>query len=436
MIRISHALILTLLASSYMSMPAHAQDAKPAWERFGFKDDSTNKGKLRAVDPGALTTSPFHWRGFKIYARMDTEEEYNDNIYATEDDADADFITRFKPSATVVKDVGRHQFTVKAKGEMERYADSPDENTIDGEAQFGGVLEAYRSFVIPFNVTHGVYHTDRDKVRGTSFGALTRKPVEYSETTAETGFRYQPNRLGLSVMGRTGQTRYKNGETNSGAEAIYKDGDFDQTEIDARLSYATQTSFEPYVQVKWADQNMKNREYVAGSGFTGNDRSNKSFLARLGSTFDYKGLVTGFLSIGRENRTYDQSNIDDASSLSFAGAVQLILNPKWKLNLDAGVSTAEDTLIKAGMKKRGFGIGLDYELQQDLFATLGVNYNEDEFTSLVRTDETWELGGGMRYVISPRLSLSAEYLNRMRDSDAADADLDNHMVILRLSGAL
>ena len=435
MIRISHALILTLLASSIASS-AYAQDAKPAWERFGFKDDSTNKGHLRTVDPSALTTSPFHWRGFKIYARLDTEEEYNDNIYAVEDGADTDFITRFKPNAVVTKNVGRHQFKVLAKGEIERYADSSDENTINGEVQFGGLLEAYRSFVIPFNVEYGVYHTDREKVRGTSFGALTRKPVAYKKMAAETGFRYQPNRLGVSVMGRTSQTRYDDGVTNTGAAVVYKDGNFDQTEIDARLSYATQTSFEPYVQVKWTDQNMKNREHVAGSGFTGNDRSNQSFLARLGSTFDYKGLVTGFLGIGREKRSYDQGNIDDTSTLSFAGAVQLILDPKWKLNFDAGMSTAEDTLIKAGIEKRGFGIGLDYELQHDVFANLGVNYSEDEFTSLVRTDETWELGGGVRYVISPRLSLSAEYLNRMRASDAADADLDNHSVILRLSGAL
>lgn len=420
----------------WTSSAAQAQDAVPTWERFGFKDDSTRKGQVANENPEGFTAPPKHWRGFSIYARSDVEEAYDDNIYSIEESEDEDFITRIKPSIAVGKNVGRHQFLWQGEGEINRYADHSDENHTDLSTRFRGRLEAYRSFIIPFEIAYGIYHVDRDKQRGSTLQGLTKKPIEYKQLSAETGFRYQPNRFALLVMARGSQTRYEDGELNSGAPSISTDGDHDSHEVEMRLSYETKTSLVPYLEAKMGRDDFLHRDYIAGSGFTGDARDNDYVLARAGVSLDYKGLVTGFISAGQERRTYDQANIDDTSSFSLASALQFILDPKWTVNVNSGISTAEDSIVKAGIKKRRFGIGLNYELQQDLFATLGVDYQEDEFTSIVRDDETWEVGGGLRYILSPRLQLSAEYLNRARDSTAINGDLDNHIMILRLTGSL
>lgn len=415
---------------------AFAQDASPVWERFGFKDDSTVKGKLRNSSPEGFSAPPLHWRGFKLYARSDAEETYNDNIYALDQTVKGDFITRVKPDVAVQKEVGRHQFMLRAKGDFKRYAEYSDENIADMEGTLSGRLEAYRSFIIPFEIAYGTYHADRRKQRGGLYADLTRKPVEYHVFNAETGFVYNPNRLTLAVSGHVKRLRYEDGQLNSGAVSIQRDGDNNAHGVDVQLSYDTDTSLTPFLEAKWQKENFLHRQYINGSGFTGNDRSNTMVLARAGMKFDYKGLMNGFISAGQEKRSYTQAGAKDTNAFSLASALKFILSPKWSFNVNASSSTAEDTLIKTGLKKRKFGIGLDYELQQDLFASLGADYHEDEFTSIVRTDKTWDIGGGLRYIVSPRLQLSADYMNGMRDSTAADGDLNNHIFILRVTGAL
>lgn len=415
----------------------YAQDAKaPAGQVFGFKDDSQLWGQELSQNPFARNAQPHHWAGLEIYTSLQGDLEINNNIRATQDHQQADVIGIIAPHISAQRAFGRHHFNLTLQGTRRQYNQETDENTSDYGAELALMLEPMRSIKLPIKLTYNKGHIARDRQRGETLQTLTIKPLEYSQHKAEAGLRYQPNRLYGQVSASYAQARYENGLRGNGQRLMQEDQDHDTTSYEAKIGYETKTSFHPFILARLNQENFKKRRFVSGAGFTGDDRSNEVMLARAGVEFDYKGLIWGSLAAGQERRNYKQSGIQDTTSLSLNQQMNWSPSPRYVFALRSLISTAEDTITKAAIKKRGALFSLGYEVKQDLFAHLETSYAQDEFVAQSRTDETWKLGAELRYTASPRLQLGLGYGLIARESDAANGDMDNQIFMLRAIGNL
>lgn len=414
-----------------------AQDIFDPLDQFGFKDNSARKGQERlsanVQDYGA---PPMRWHGFSITPRVTSELAYQSNIFGLENGEVSDFVTHIKPSLRIDKNIGRHSFSLNAEGDGAYFADYRDENKIDGRVLVSSRLEAYHNFIIPLELSYRQAHVSRNRRGGKTMDDLTTKPLAYDEIGGHGGFVFKSNRLAVSMDFWALNRRYDNGLKNDGSLSIGDDGDFNRTYGRVKISYDTSTSFMPFIEGRIEHNDFQRLSYEDGSGYSGNDRSHDVSMARLGFSFDYKGLVSGSIAAGQEKRSYDQADIKSSTGFSMAGALSFVFSPKWKSYLDTYSYTDEDTILNAGVERLGFNLSTDYELQRDLFTFGQFGYEEEDYDSLNRTDETILFGGGLRYIISPGFQLSAEYMNQSRDSNGQNTDMNDQIFMIRAHNSL
>ncbi len=413
-----------------------AQDGVLPIDQFGFKDDSARKGSISVLSSNDYGAPAMRWKGFSILARMNTEEHYDSNIYALESDEVSDFSTQFEPTLKIDKEIGRHSLSFEAEGDGRLFAEHSDENTFGGQLTASARLEAYRSFIVPleFSIKRG--HAKRHRQRDLTLGSLTEKPISYDDISARGGFVYKPNRLAVTSEAGVLSRRYENEIRRNGDLSVVDDGDFDRVFGRAKISYEMPTGFVPYIEGRVESNDFLNRKYLAGNGYAGDDKSNSVLLARAGLSFKYKGLVVADVAVGQERRSYDQADIGDVQSLSLAGSLGLVFSPKMRTDLAVYAYNDEDSLLNDGVERTGFNLGVDYELRKDVFSFLDLSYEDEQYSTIGREDQTWGFSGGLRYMMSPDTQISAEYENMSRDSNVVNGDMDRHVVIVRVKNSL
>lgn len=429
-----HVMALTLLLISFN---ATAQDAvNRARESFGFKDDSLHNDAPVNQGPFSRAAPPMYFAGFKIYTSLQTDIEINNNILATENAAQSDVIAIAAPQINIHRDWGRHALQINATGNRRQYLENSNENITDMGLEIKADLEPYHSVQMPISLSFNKDHIARSAQRGSTSQSLTINPLQKTTAQAQMGIKYQPNRIYGQISSRYRQVRFENQIRGDGSTLMQSDQDQNITDIETKIGYETKTSFHPFVMLRLTEEDFLRQAHIDGSGFTGDDNSNNVTVARAGLDFDYKGILSGSFGVGRENRNYDQSNIRDTSALSLSQIIKWVPSPKYVLALRSLISTGQDTITQAALKKKKIAFSLDYELQKDLFTRMQAAYAEEDFIAQNRTDKTVSFDSELRYIINPRLQIGAGYTMRNRTSDASNADLNNHIFMLRFIGNL
>src|SRR5215469_2734086 len=75
---------------------------------------------------------------FWLYPRLELDESYNDNIFATSSGTKSDFITDLKPRLDLVSNFGQHAFNVSAGADLGWYASHSSENYQDAFSSASG----------------------------------------------------------------------------------------------------------------------------------------------------------------------------------------------------------------------------------------------------------------------------------------------------------
>ena len=446
-LKIKHAIVIGLCALWFHSANAHAQQEKPQSqsvadldqtgienvedvEAFGFRTRFGRGTKDSNFDPFAYKGEPVKFGSFLMFPNITLKQGYNDNVLATQNNTRSDFVTVFAPELLIQKQFGRHNALLELKNETIRYWDETDENVENYSALFQANLEAKRGIDIPISLEYRNGFLDRRDQRRASVNQLTVKPLQNTSFQAETGLIYKPNRLLLSLLGNYRQGRLENERTFAGNTLIRDNRDVDAVGFIGRAAYDVSTGFAPFIEATYQQEDFINER--AGA----NSRDNDLFRVLLGSSFDYRGLLTGYLGVGYDMREYSDSNVDDTDALSIDG--NIVWNPtaKTRVSLNLSRATFEDNQIAAGLTETVIGLEGRHEIMRDTFARAFVKYDEDEFDSINRTDETTNIGGELLYIIGPHLQIGADYTYTHRDSTVNGLGLDNSVVFLRAKLAL
>ncbi len=202
-----------------------------------------------------------------------------------------------------------------------------------------------------------------------------------------------------------------------------------ETTVTTRLGYelvpGTTVFVEP--QVNW-------RSFERGIDAEGDRQGSNGHQVLVGSTWDLTGVMFAELGIGYMRQDFDEARFAAVSGPSFSGT--LIWNPDDALSITATVRRAiEETrrIDASGVLVTDTGLRLDYELRDNLIASLDTSYVRSQIEGTGRLDNLYGVKLEIAYLFGPHVWLTGSLKRTRRNSNEPGFDYDNSTVLVTLS---
>ncbi|MGO4170984.1 outer membrane beta-barrel protein [Bosea sp. TAF32] len=188
------------------------------------------------------------------------------------------------------------------------------------------------------------------------------------------GVTHDFNRLQLTLRGSVDRADYENAQLTNGAILSQQDRNQTQYGLRLRAAYEVTPGFRPFIQGE-----IDQREYDDKIDAGGYMRSSNGVGGRIGSTFEVSRQLTGEISGGYQNRSYEDPRLKNLRGFVGDAAVLWSPTPLTTVTL-RGSATLGDTTVagSSGTTVRGVGLEIAHALRRNLTVT--------GFTGFVRTD--------------------------------------------------
>ena len=361
-------------------------------------------------------------------------ETYDSNIYATPS-ATSDFYTSLTPGISLQSDWGRHALAFNASGDFKWYASHGDENTNNGSADVSGRYDISTGSYLVGDVGYALNHEDRSspsRNAGLPVAGNPKTPVQYSTTGGYVGYVRQEGRIGLNVDGTVTSYSYVNNSDILGGIV---------TETDrSRIEYvgAVKASYEliPQQPYNVFIRGLGNtRRYNAVDSTQGApDGPTPGITARRNSTgweVDVGGqvqitrLITAEIYAGWLDQEYDSALYKSVSAPAFGGNLLWNVTPLTSIKASASQSVAETDLTGASSSTEdNLSLTVEHELLANLILAGSAGYVHDSYNGISRTDDTYGVDGGVRYLINRMWRATGDLSYSSRSSSVSGQNYD------------
>lgn len=361
---------------------------------------------------------------FLVIPRVELTETYNDNIYATTNDTESDFITSIRPEVAVRSNWNRHAVNAVAKADVKRYADNKDENHENYLVAADGRVDVLRNTSIGGGVSFAQDHEDRGDPN--SIGT-SKEPTRFNTTIARIGAYRGLGKANARVDSEVKKLDYKDGENLGGGNI---DNDLrDRTEYtqSLRVGYQLTRQFEVFGRGAW-DNRVYDNKAVA--------RSNNGQTYTVGSSFDLSGKTKGEVYAGTITRSYADNGRSSVTEPTFGGKVTWNATDLTTVigSINRGI---EETTIStsSGFISTDYDVAVEHGLTRDILlkANAGFTNNEYQGTGAQREDDVISAGAGVDYWLNRCLKAGLSYNYLDRNSNAVGGDMTRNTVMLKLT---
>jgi hypothetical protein len=347
---------------------------------------------------------------FLVFPSIEIGESYNDNIFATENDEEDDFITVVRPQVEVTSDWGRHQVGLQAGADGGFYFDNDDENFVDYFALADGRLDIVQETFLLGGVGYRHLHEDR----GSPDDVAGEEPTEYSLYSANLGVVRARGRISARVDGNVDRYDFEDVDAAGGGEIDQDDRDRTHYTLSGRVGYEYLPDVEAFVRVTG-----RLREYDELEG--GLDRDSTGYAAVIGTDLDFTGKLSGEVFVGYQHTTYDDDTLNDIDGLAAGGAVLWNVTGLTSIRGFIQGSTEETTQAGAsGYLALRAGAAVEHELMRNVLLGAGITVGRDDYEGIDREDDILIGNLSAKYLINRNFYAGAEFAHRTRSSDTPD----------------
>lgn len=408
---------LTLLAAA----ATHAQDVNATGQAV------VNSEVIPAGERMAAAHAPLgiHAGSFLIIPKVDLNETFNDNIYATDTNTKTDLVTDIRPEIAARSNWNRHALNAVIKGDIKRYADHDSENENNFLVATDGRVDVLRDTSIGGGISYAQDHEDRGDPN--TIGSPS-EPVQFETTTARIGAYRGLGKLNARVDSEVKHLQYDRSYTTAGAaidNGVRDRNEFTQT---VRVGYQLTQQFEAFVRGAF-DNRVYDDKSVA--------RSNNGQTYTAGTTFDISGKTKGEVFGGYVTRSYTDAGRKDISEPTFGGKVTWNATDLTSViaSVDRGI---EETTLgsSSGFVGTNYNVGVQHALTRDILLKGNVGYTQNEYKGFAadqRKDDIVVAGIGADYWLNRCLKAGLSYGYTDRDSNVSGGDYSRNTVMLNLS---
>lgn len=367
---------------------------------------------------------------FILLPSVRLQEEYSDNIYATQNGEQGDFITTVSPQLSVQSDWGNHMLRFDGGADVAFYNDNDSENFEDYRFGASGRVDVTRQTKIRPRVSYRRAHTDRSSPNDA--GGV--EPTIFDVKSAGLEGSHKFNRVSVSLGGAFDQYDYDDVATSGGGTINNDDRDRDQIEGSVRLGYEFSPNYDGFVRGTY---NVRNYDSAVDDNGINRDSDGIEIVAGIG--IDFGGITFGDFFAGFRSQDYDDPLLKTASG-PVVGAditwnVTQLTTVTGTISREIREATTQDPVSGNFASGRFFstvGVAVDHELRRNVLLGANASASQDDFEGIDRTDNIFRAGLNAKYLINRYANVGGEYRLRVRESDAAGADFTENQFLLSL----
>jgi hypothetical protein len=368
---------------------------------------------------------------FFIFPSLSLSGQYDDNVFATDDNEDSDVGAILAPAIDVNSDWSRHalNFSVGATGAA--FYEYQKNNYLDFFAASNGRLDVTRDDIVSGGVRLDRLHEDRDSPDATDTG---EDLTEYYRGDVNTQYRHNFARFFTTIGGGVQRLEYDDSASDQNSERR------DRNEYGGRLRVGYEVS--PRLDV-FVQGDYSYRDYDEDQIFQGQfvDKNSHGYRGRVGADVDITGLIFGEAAFGYNVRDYESGELDDVNGWGANGSLTWNVTPLTSIILDLSSEIDETTVeydgdVATANFQNSAGLDVTHELLRNVLLNANIGYERDEFQGTSRTDNIYSAGGGVTYLINRNLSLNANYRYTHRDSDDDTAEYGRNIVLVGITAKL
>ena len=221
---------------------------------------------------------------------------------------------------------------------------------------------------------------------------LATLPVE-TTFGGTAGVNEQLGRVDLTLKGTIDRSVFANSDLTDGQTANNDWQNFDQYAGILRVGYELDPGVKPFVEVSG-----DTRSYDSPVDIYGENRNSDGESAKVGAALGIAGWLTGEMSVGYLQRTYQDSVFPNVSGVTVDGSLLWQATPLTSAKFTAATGVYE--LIVQGVSgslSRDFNVEVDHALRTWLIAMGQIGYGNDDYVGLGRDDNRYFAAVGLTY---------------------------------------
>jgi hypothetical protein len=413
--RMPRSLVLAAgAAASLLACGAHGQEPNPNVPVTGRPRPDYDPLGIRAG-------------GFLIYPSFTVDGDYNDNIFADDENEESDFIFTLSPRVAVRSNFPRHSLNWTVETDVGRYVDNTDENFWDYGTNLAGRLDITRNNRLLGEARFAHGHDERDDPEDPG-AEVSEEPVEFDDYGGTLGFEQDFNRFNFRVLSTVDRRDYDEDDPDQ------PEDDRDRNLYGARLrtGYFVSPRINAFLE---GGYEREVRDTSDRSTTPPLKRDNTVYDARVGTGIDITGLIFGEVSVGWGFQQFDESDLDSDNSLVYGAG--LTWNPTQLTSLSLeGNGGFEPSDTGSSRLTHRLGLRVDHELLRNVLIGGRIAYRRDDFQDTDRVDNRFDVGPDITYLLNRYLSVGAGYTFTTRDSDDSDREFDRNLITVRLTAQL
>ncbi len=374
-----------------------------------------------------FTPQKIHVGSFIVMPILETQIEYDSNIFLDETGEVSDMVAKFKPSLTFKSDFGRHALNLDVRAEQKSYFDETDQNTTDLRGTLDGELDILDRLSGAFSFSAMREHEDRSDA---TTAASAYEPIEVNSHTAKIGLTYRPNRVSASLFGTYNRQTYENGTTRTTrANLLQEDRDKDSVTAAIKIAYEHTPSFSPYFTLSATHDRYDHR-----AAFVGAVQDQKIYSFSPGLSFNFKDILMGRVQAGIGRQDKEEPGIEDKTTYLVDTDVTWAATPLTTAVFKLNRFFDTDSNLNSGLVETRANVQLHHELKRNFILGTGLSAKWREFEGAGRRDKIYSFNIDGTYQINQHFGIKGGYIINKRLSNNIGLDYDQNIISLSLTG--
>ena len=370
----------------------------------------------------------FRLGSFLLYPALTLGLEFDDNVFRTERDRDADLIARIVPRFRLQSDWNNHALEIAGNVDAGLHAFEEREDYTDAALGLAGRIDVQRATRLFGGAQFEHLHEDR----GAPDAQLGAEPTRFNRASANFGISQRFNRLSLTGEGRYVNLNYSDVPAAGGGSINNDDRDRDIYLLALRAGYEILPGFEPFVRGSY-----NRRDYDARRDDFGIDRDSQGYEMAVGTQIDLTGVTFGEAYVGYRGQAYDDRSLDSITGLAMGARLTANVTPLTTVQLAADRDIEETNLFAAeGFWATSVRASVDHELLRNLILSGGLGYAWYDYRGADRDDDSLRATLAANYLMSRYLTIGIAYDFEWRESHgaAAGTDYTANRILLKITG--
>lgn len=360
---------------------------------------------------------------FRISPEVSYAQLWDDNIFATEDNREDDFVTVVTPSVSLTSAWEKHELNMKAGASFSAYARHDDEDTQDAWVDVEGRYDLTEMMNVFGGIGYSREHEDRvsvDDVNGI-------EPTLYRVLRSHLGLHRETGAFNLRAGATYDTLDFEDVESLTG-EINNDDRDRALYSAGARIGYKYSPVYEPFLQFA-----TDTRRYDESPDNNNQKRDSDGYRLAAGMLIKDDARLKAELLFGYIEQDYDDKALEDVNTIDFGA------NLSWRYSLSTMISarldrTVEETTLRnaSSYLNTSVGAGIQHKISPRSVVSATFNTSVNDYQGIDRNDDLLDLSAGIQYQLVRNLYAEGSYYYSERNSDIAGEDFRRNQLLFQL----